>query len=135
MQSDKGWVAGTHRKLYDSIYGETHDSYSSEQRKGLLQEANRYYTCSYRNPLIVAISSAMPNIEVITWKEPYLVDETFFPSLDSLPLAASQAISSIDQGFIRSSTSIKSPNLAASLTLPRSKSSDGSPALGGGRRG
>ncbi|ORY56661.1 uncharacterized protein BCR38DRAFT_402313 [Pseudomassariella vexata] len=84
MASDSGWVATYNQDLWDSIWGETHESYSQETRDQLREEGNKQYT-SWVSLVLGAISMGMPNLETIIWQDRFTVDNTFFTALSQSP--------------------------------------------------
>ncbi|KAK7419127.1 hypothetical protein QQZ08_010997 [Neonectria magnoliae] len=75
--SDPICVAGFHKELHRSIFTEAADSYSEEQREELRKAASDHYM-QLRKFSVRAISSAMPNLEALVWKDRFSLDRDFF---------------------------------------------------------
>ena len=86
MQSSREWIIWAHNELYKSIWGgkETRESYTREQRGEVNRKAAQEYQ-QYRTPVLIAIYSAMPNLEAIAWKDAYQVDEAFINWITHTP--------------------------------------------------
>ncbi|KAF7556926.1 hypothetical protein G7Z17_g1051 [Cylindrodendrum hubeiense] len=78
--SDASCVANVHRELYESIFGEGAESYPKEQRESLREKAKQHYM-SIRRLSLMAISTAMPNLEVLVWGDRFSLDEAFFSNV------------------------------------------------------
>ncbi|OQD75219.1 hypothetical protein PENDEC_c008G06079 [Penicillium decumbens] len=85
VKSDRQWVASTHWELYQSIWGDTHESYNREQKKELHERATKTYN-SYRSGLLGAISGAMPHLETIAWCDQVSVGADFLKVISRLPI-------------------------------------------------
>lgn len=75
--SDPICVADIHKELHRSIFTEAADSYSEEQREKLRKAASDHYI-QLRKFSVLAISSAMPNLEVLVWKDRFSLGRDFF---------------------------------------------------------
>lgn len=80
VASSPVWVAAYHNELYQSIFGESARSISREERKALQTQAKNGYT-AYRDRLLVAIATALPNIESLAWHDRHEVNQGFFSML------------------------------------------------------
>ena len=80
VASHRGWVCHRHPELYRSIFGDTRQSYTREQRNQLAYQANKEYV-QYRTLLLGAIADAMPNLEALAWHDRFAVDATFFQAI------------------------------------------------------
>ncbi|RFU78049.1 hypothetical protein TARUN_4179 [Trichoderma arundinaceum] len=75
------YVRGFHLEAYDAAFGRTAGSYSVEEKRELLRLASAHYT-ELRGIMLSAISnSELPNLEVLTWEDPFTVDANFFEEI------------------------------------------------------
>ncbi|KAM5376942.1 hypothetical protein ACJZ2D_005286 [Fusarium nematophilum] len=72
-------VAECHRDMYESIWGETAQSYTREQRNIFREQGNEYYV-QLRKFLLVAIST-MRNLEALIWADKFPLDRDFFETV------------------------------------------------------
>ncbi|RFU79400.1 hypothetical protein TARUN_2855 [Trichoderma arundinaceum] len=56
------------------------------QRAEKRQKAKDRYLTIYRNPLLIALTRAMPNLEALSWFDMACLDENFFRTVASLPI-------------------------------------------------
>jgi hypothetical protein len=73
-------VRAYHKELYDSTLGDRASSCSWEQQNKLQQEAEAHYI-ALRKSLTVAITRAMPNLEVLTWEDKFPIEGEFFEEI------------------------------------------------------
>ncbi|EME47790.1 hypothetical protein DOTSEDRAFT_69658 [Dothistroma septosporum NZE10] len=85
VASSPSWVRVYHQELYQSIWGESPEPISHEEREVLERQADNVYT-AYRDRLLIAIATAMPNIESLAWHDRYGVTPGFFSMLRITPI-------------------------------------------------
>ncbi|KAF6843827.1 hypothetical protein CMUS01_01746 [Colletotrichum musicola] len=69
VASDPGWVGGSHKELYDSIYGADRGEITDDWREkigSLKKKAELEYIANHQMPILLGIG-AMPNLEAISW--------------------------------------------------------------------
>ncbi|KAF9776878.1 hypothetical protein IL306_004870 [Fusarium sp. DS 682] len=72
-------VAGFHRALFGSTFGDNAASVTQDEREALRKEASSHYQLMQNNS-VMAISS-MPNLETVIWRDRYALDAVFFPCI------------------------------------------------------
>ncbi|KAH8653041.1 hypothetical protein BGZ61DRAFT_468192 [Ilyonectria robusta] len=73
------YVASHHREIYESIWGETAQSVTREQREALEKEGGEYYM-QLRKTSMLAIST-MRNLETLVWEDRFSLDRNFFETV------------------------------------------------------
>ncbi|KAF4503098.1 hypothetical protein FAGAP_653 [Fusarium agapanthi] len=73
------YVAHTHRDLYEAWYSQDSESATNQQRHTLYDQAGKEYVVA-RSVAVEAISS-LPNLETLSWRDPYSLDRNFFEKI------------------------------------------------------
>lgn len=116
------FVAALHYDLYDSIWGDTVETVSDDQRAELREKASKIYLGIYRNPLLVALTRAMPHLEALVWKDVTCFDDSCFKVVTSLPIrhlkfAGAQVVAParLEQSLVSPAMQLQSLYLGISL--------------------